>query len=31
VLMNIDNGDTVKQVSEDVKAFMKNFPLYPEM
>jgi glycine hydroxymethyltransferase len=31
VLMNIDNGDTVKQVSEDVKAFMKNFPLYPNM
>lgn len=31
VLMNIDNGDTVKEVSEDVKAFMKNFPLYPNM
>jgi glycine hydroxymethyltransferase len=31
VLMNIDNETTVKTVSEEVKEFMKNFPLYPNM
>lgn len=31
VLMNIDNEEIVAQVKEDVKAFMKKFPLYPEL
>jgi glycine hydroxymethyltransferase len=31
VLMNIDDAATVKNVSEDVKEFMKQFPLYPEL
>ena len=31
VLMNIDNADTVKEVSGEVRSLMKNFPLYPGM
>lgn len=31
VLMNIDDEATVKAVSGDVHAFMKQFPLYPEL
>jgi len=31
VLMNIDDAATVKNVSEEVKEFMQQFPLYPEL
>ena len=31
VLMNIDNEDTIQSVKSDVKEFMKQFPLYPEL
>ena len=31
VLMNTDDENTIKNVKEDVKAFMKKFPLYPEL
>ncbi len=31
VLMNHDDEHTIKAVKEDVKAFMKQFPLYPEL
>ena len=31
VLMNIDDQHTIDAVKEEVKAFMKNFPLYPEL
>jgi glycine hydroxymethyltransferase len=31
VLMNIDDENTIKSVKEDVKGFMKKFPLYPEL
>ncbi|MEO6818436.1 MAG: serine hydroxymethyltransferase [Ginsengibacter sp.] len=31
VLMNIDNEDTIQSVKTDVKEFMKQFPLYPEL
>jgi glycine hydroxymethyltransferase len=31
VLVNIDNSETINSVKEDVKFFMKNFPLYPEL
>ncbi len=31
VLMNIDDEKTVSSVSEDVKNFMQQFPLYPEL
>jgi glycine hydroxymethyltransferase len=31
VLMNIDDQHTIDTVKEEVKAFMKNFPLYPEL
>jgi glycine hydroxymethyltransferase len=31
VLMNIEDGKTVKSVSEEVKSFTKQFPLYPEL
>ncbi|GAA4728614.1 serine hydroxymethyltransferase [Flavisolibacter ginsenosidimutans] len=31
VLMNIDDAATVKNVSEEVKEFMRQFPLYPEL
>lgn len=31
VLMNIDDEGTISSVKEDVKAFMKQFPLYPEL
>ena len=31
VLMNIDDDKTIKSVSEEVKKWMKQFPLYPEL
>ncbi|HYE54879.1 MAG TPA: serine hydroxymethyltransferase [Chitinophagaceae bacterium] len=31
VLMNIDDAGTVERVSSEVKAFMQQFPLYPEL
>ena len=31
VLVNIDNTETIDAVKEDVKVFMKQFPLYPEL
>jgi glycine hydroxymethyltransferase len=31
VLMNLDDASTVKKVAGDVQAFMKKFPLYPEL
>jgi len=31
VLMNIDDEETVNTVAGEVKAFMKKFPLYPEL
>jgi len=31
VLMNIDDDTTIKNVSVEVKSFMKQFPLYPEL
>jgi glycine hydroxymethyltransferase len=31
VLMNIDNQTLIEQVSEEVKDFMQQFPLYPEL
>jgi len=31
VLMNIDDETIIASVKEDVKAFMKQFPLYPEL
>ncbi len=31
VLMNLEDAATIKKVSEDVKAFMQQFPLYPEL
>ena len=31
VLMNIDDAKTIKVVSEEVKSFTKQFPLYPEL
>ena len=31
VLMNADDEKIVASVKEDVKAFMKQFPLYPEL
>ena len=31
ILMNIDDEATIMQVSSDVKSFMKQFPLYPEL
>ena len=31
VLMNADNEQIVAQVKEDVKSFMQQFPLYPEL
>lgn len=31
VLMNIDDEKTIGEVREEVKAFMKRFPLYPEL
>jgi glycine hydroxymethyltransferase len=31
VLMNIDDENTIKSVKEDVKTFMQQFPLYPEL
>lgn len=31
VLMDIDNETTIHAVKEEVKAFMKQFPLYPEL
>lgn len=31
VLMNIDNEDTIQSVKSDVKEFMLQFPLYPEL
>lgn len=31
VLMNIDNAGTVESVSNEVKEFMAQFPLYPEL
>lgn len=31
VLMNIDDEATIKSVKEEVKSFMKQFPLYPEL
>ena len=31
VLMNIDNENVISEVQNDVKAFMQQFPLYPEL
>jgi len=31
VLMNIEDAKTIKAVSEEVKSFTKQFPLYPEL
>jgi glycine hydroxymethyltransferase len=31
VLMNIDDAKAIKSVSEEVKSFTKQFPLYPEL
>jgi glycine hydroxymethyltransferase len=31
VLMDIDNESTIQAVKEEVKIFMKQFPLYPEL
>jgi glycine hydroxymethyltransferase len=31
VLMNIDDGKTIKSVSEEVRSWMEQFPLYPEL
>jgi glycine hydroxymethyltransferase len=31
VLMDIDNEDTINSVKEEVKSFMQQFPLYPEL
>jgi glycine hydroxymethyltransferase len=31
VLMKIDDEKTIKSVSEEVKQWMKQFPLYPEL
>ena len=31
VLINIDDDKTIKSVSEEVKKWMKQFPLYPEL
>ena len=31
VLMNIDDENTIVSVKEEVKAFMNQFPLYPEL
>lgn len=31
VLMNIDDETTIAAVKEEVKSFMRNFPLYPEL
>ncbi len=31
VLMNIDDAKTIKSVSEEVKLWMQQFPLYPEL
>ena len=31
VLMNIDDEKTISAVKNEVSAFMKNFPLYPEL
>ncbi|MEI2747888.1 MAG: hypothetical protein V9E88_03905 [Ferruginibacter sp.] len=31
VLMNIDDEATISAVKEEVKTFMKQFPLYPEL
>ena len=31
VLMNIDDADKVAAVAVEVKTFMKQFPLYPEL
>jgi glycine hydroxymethyltransferase len=31
VLMNLDDEKTIALVKNEVKEFMKNFPLYPEL
>jgi glycine hydroxymethyltransferase len=31
VSMNIDDAKTIKSVSEEVKSWMQQFPLYPEL
>lgn len=31
ILMDIDNESTIQAVKEEVKLFMQQFPLYPEM
>ncbi len=31
VLVNIDDGITIKSASEEVKSWMQQFPLYPEL
>jgi glycine hydroxymethyltransferase len=31
VLMNIDNENVITEVKNDVRSFMKQFPLYPEL
>jgi glycine hydroxymethyltransferase len=31
VLMNADNEQIVAQVKDEVKSFMQQFPLYPEL
>jgi glycine hydroxymethyltransferase len=31
ILMNIDNEEVIVKVKEEVKTFMKQFPLYPEL
>jgi len=31
VLMKIDDEKTIKSVSDEVKQWMKEFPLYPEL
>ena len=31
VLMNIDNADIIASVKEEVRSFMLQFPLYPEL
>jgi glycine hydroxymethyltransferase len=31
VLMNVDDERTIATVKEEVKEFMKQFPLYPEL
>jgi glycine hydroxymethyltransferase len=31
VLMNVDDEKLINDVHEDVRTFMKQFPLYPEL